>query len=71
METQEEKDAFLEAKNAEAKTKLEEQRAKSKAQEDVIDKLLNLQTLTTEEELVRQEIVKEREERKAKFQEKE
>jgi hypothetical protein len=71
LETQEEKDAFLEAKNAEAKTKLEEQRAKSKAQEDVIDKLLNLQTLTTEEELVRQEIVKEREERKAKFQEKE
>ncbi|MDR2411605.1 MAG: hypothetical protein LBD88_03340 [Candidatus Peribacteria bacterium] len=51
------------------KTKMEETKAKLEKKEAVLDKLLNLQALTAEEELIRQEIVKERAERKAKLNE--
>jgi hypothetical protein len=47
------------------KTKMEEFRVESEKKEAVVDKLLNLQTLTAEEELIRQEIIKERTERNA------
>jgi hypothetical protein len=61
--TEEEKEA--------RKASIEEQKVKFQAKEAVIDKLLNLQTLTAEEELIRQEIVKERAEKTTRFKEKE
>lgn len=57
-----EKKAFFETKKA-------EMQARREAHEAVIDKLLAWEKLTSDEELVRTEIVKERAERKAKIQE--
>ncbi|MDD3793617.1 MAG: hypothetical protein PHI37_02305 [Candidatus Gracilibacteria bacterium] len=57
-----EKKAFFETKKA-------EMQARREAHEAVIDKLLAGEKLTSDEELVRTEIVKERAERKAKIQE--
>mgnify|MGYP002350949313 CR=1 FL=1 len=60
--TDEEKKAFFEEKRTEAETKRE-------SRENVIDKLLAWETLTTDEETVRQEIITERAERKVKQEE--
>ena len=57
--TDAEKKAFFESKQTEAKVKME-------TRESVIDKLLAGTTLTSEEETIRQEIIKERAEMKAK-----
>lgn len=49
--------------------KREEQKAKMESHENVIDKLLAWSTLTADEETIKQEIIKERTERKAKIAE--
>jgi len=59
--TTEEKKAFFETKKVEME-------AKREAHENVIDKLLAWEKLTSDEELVRAEIVKERAERKAEME---
>ena len=51
------------------KTKLKEEKAKRELKETVIDKLLAWKTLTTDEENVRAEIIKERAERKKEIEE--
>lgn len=60
--TDTEKQEFFEKKR-------EEQKAKMEAHENVIDKLLAWLTLTAEEETIKQEIIKERAERKTKIAE--
>jgi hypothetical protein len=69
--TEEEKAGFEAMTNEERQeymeTKMEENKVKLEKKEAVLDKLLNLQTLTAEEELIRQEIIKERTERKTEF----
>lgn len=57
--TDEEKQAFFETKRAEQKAKME-------SRESVIDKLLAWETLTSDEEVVRQEIITQRAEEKVK-----
>lgn len=57
--TDEEKQAFFE-------TKRTQQKAKMEARESVIDKLLAWETLTSDEEVVRQEIITQRAEEKVK-----
>lgn len=57
--TTEEKQAYMQ-------TLREEMRAKQESHETVIDKLLAGETLTSEEEIIRQEIIKERANRKNK-----
>lgn len=71
--TDAEKTALESMTDAEKKTffetKMTEQKAKMDAHENVIDKLLAWVSLTSEEETLRQEIIKERSERKTKIAE--
>lgn len=60
--TNEEKQVYFEEKR-------EESIAEMKAKETVIDKLLAWTTLTDEEEIIRQEIISQREERKSQMEE--
>lgn len=60
--TTEEKQAFYEAKRV-------EQESERQAQENVIDKLLAWEILTSEEEVVRQEIITQRAEKKVEMEE--
>ncbi len=69
--TDAEKTALKTMTNAEKQTffetKMTTQKAKMEAYENVIDKLLAWVTLTSEEEAIKQEIIKQRAERKAKM----
>lgn len=63
--TTEERTAFFEAKKAERDAEMEAKQLERKSHEAVIDKLLSWETLTSDEELIRAEIIKKRAERKA------
>ena len=62
--TDEEKTAFFESKKAERNAEREAKQAERQVHENVIDKLLAGETLSTEEETVRAEIIEKRAERK-------
>lgn len=62
--TNEEKTAFMEAKKAEKTAEKEAKKVERAAHENVIDKLLAWDSLTSEEEAVRAEIITKRAERK-------
>lgn len=63
--TDEEKKSFFETKKAERDAEREAKKAERQAHNNVIDKLLAWETLISEEETLRTEIIKQRAERKA------
>jgi len=65
----EEKEAFLNTKREEQRAEAQARQEENQVRENVIDKLLAWESLTTEEEILRQEIITERAERKQKMEE--
>lgn len=66
--SKEEKKAFFDSKMTEQKVQMETKRLKMQAQENIIDKLLAWTALTSEEETIRIQIIKDRSERKAQME---